>query len=263
MAYKLKLDKDNHAVLQDGKPVYIKDDGDEIPFDANMAFNKQHQLNEENKSWRLKFEEATSQLKSLEGVDPEKFKEYAEIAEQFKESERVKNGEIEKLKQELSQTSEKKIKEVEQTWQARYNAKAEEAAKFAKQYNTTVIGNEFFGSSFIKENCAVTPRLLMAEFKSRFQIDPETNHIVALDDAGKPMLSEEKIGSIASFDEAIKLMVKNHPDRDFILKPKGQPGGGMGNNGRGMSQNDHEFFADTKVDASQKLNKIRRQSSGN
>lgn len=261
MAYKLKLDKDNHAVLQDGKPVYIKEDGEEMAFDANLAFNKHHQLNEENKEWRLKLEEANKTLKQFEKIDPAKYEEYAEIAGKFKESEMAKNGELEKLKQELAQTSEKKIKEVEETWQARYTAKAEEAAKFANQYNKTVIGNQFLNSKYIKENLIVPPDVIEKMFGERFTIDPERNKVIALDEAGKPMLSEDKIGSVADFDEAVKLMMKQYPHRDTLMKPSGVPGGGMGNNGRGMAS-DHSYYSDVKVDATAKLNKIR-QNSGN
>ena len=31
---KLKIDEQGHAVLQDGKPVYVKDDGAEVAFDV-------------------------------------------------------------------------------------------------------------------------------------------------------------------------------------------------------------------------------------
>lgn len=37
---KLKLDTNGAVVLQDGAPVYIKDDGSEIAFDGAKAFAK-------------------------------------------------------------------------------------------------------------------------------------------------------------------------------------------------------------------------------
>ena len=45
---KLKLDENNFAVLQDGKPVYLHDDGREIAFDGAQAFGKIKQLTGEN-----------------------------------------------------------------------------------------------------------------------------------------------------------------------------------------------------------------------
>ena len=42
---RLKLDEQNHAVLQDGKPVYVHEDGKEVPFDAAQAVGKIASLN--------------------------------------------------------------------------------------------------------------------------------------------------------------------------------------------------------------------------
>ena len=37
---KLKFDEQGHVVVQDGKPVYVHDDGKEVPFDAPQALAK-------------------------------------------------------------------------------------------------------------------------------------------------------------------------------------------------------------------------------
>ena len=37
---KLKLDENGHVVVSDGKPVYVHEDGKEIPFDAPAAMQK-------------------------------------------------------------------------------------------------------------------------------------------------------------------------------------------------------------------------------
>ena len=46
---KLKLDENGHVVVSDGKPVYVHDDGKEIPFDAPAAMQKISGLNAEAK----------------------------------------------------------------------------------------------------------------------------------------------------------------------------------------------------------------------
>jgi hypothetical protein len=70
---KLKVDDNGNVVLsEDGKPIYVHDDGKEIPFDAPMAFEKIKSLGEEAKSWRLKYEKADRVTKKFEGIeDPE------------------------------------------------------------------------------------------------------------------------------------------------------------------------------------------------
>lgn len=82
---KLKIENGN-AVLQDGLPVYIHDDGKEIPFDAGGSVNKINNLMAEkdrhwNKSNELKTQLSTveSQLKKFEGIDPEQAKSALDI----------------------------------------------------------------------------------------------------------------------------------------------------------------------------------------
>ena len=49
---KLKFDEQGHVVVQDGKPVYVHDDGKEVPFDAPQALAKIGSLNAEAKQHR-------------------------------------------------------------------------------------------------------------------------------------------------------------------------------------------------------------------
>jgi len=50
---KLKLDENNNVVVKDGMPVYVHEDGKEIPFDANKATVKIAELNSEAKQRAL------------------------------------------------------------------------------------------------------------------------------------------------------------------------------------------------------------------
>ncbi|MDE3932360.1 tape measure protein, partial [Glaesserella parasuis] len=58
---KLKLDENGNVVVVDGKPVYIHDDGKEIPFDAPQAMQKISSLNAENKQHREAKEKAEAE----------------------------------------------------------------------------------------------------------------------------------------------------------------------------------------------------------
>jgi len=236
MAYKLKLDADGHVIVKDGSPLYIKeDDGTEIAFDANKAFNKHHQLNEENKEWRLKYEDVAKKAEMFKGVDLDEIKKNAEIAKQFKENEMVKNDEVEKLKAEIVAASEKRLNETEQQYQARLDKAIKEAEQFKQLYHKTEIGNKFANSAYITEKLDVPPDWVEAKYGKYFQLDHETGKIKAIGEDGRPMLSEKQVGSEATFEEAIELLVKNDPHKDRLLKATIVPGGGMGNNGRGMT----------------------------
>ena len=61
---KLKLDEQGHVVVQDGKPVYVHDDGKEVAFDAVGTVSTIGRLNAEAKSHRERAETAENTLKS-------------------------------------------------------------------------------------------------------------------------------------------------------------------------------------------------------
>jgi len=263
MAYKLKLDENKNVVVQDGKPVYVKEeDGTEIAFDATMAFNKHHQLNEENKEWRLKYEEVAKKAENFKDIDLEQVKKNAEIAQKFKENEMVQNEEVEKLKAEIIAASEKKLGETEQQYQARLDKAIKEAEQFKNLYHKTEIGNKFANSAYINEKLDVPPDWVEAKYGKYFQLDHESGKIRAIGEDGRPMLSEKQVGTEATFEEAIELLVKNDPHKDRLLKNTTVPGGGMGNNGRGMTADDAKYFADPKVDPTAKLNEFRKRQNG-
>ncbi len=59
---KLKLDENGYVVVQDGKPVYVHDDGKEVAFDAPQTVQKISTLNGEAKQHREAKEAAEAKL---------------------------------------------------------------------------------------------------------------------------------------------------------------------------------------------------------
>ena len=73
---KLKLDANGNVVVENGMPVYIDDDGKEIPFDAVAAMTKITSLNGEAKTHREAKEAAEANLAKFPGItDPAKARE--------------------------------------------------------------------------------------------------------------------------------------------------------------------------------------------
>jgi hypothetical protein len=257
MALKLKLDNGN-VVLKDGSPVYINEEtGAETVFDANLAFNTQHQLREENKSWRQKYQETEKALKAFEGLNIDEVKANMDAVQKLKEIDMVKKGEMEKLNAEFAAIAQKKQEELKNSYENQIKTIAADKERYANLYNKTVIGNHFLNSAFIKENIAVPADMIQAAFGSRFKVDGE--RVIALAEDGSPMLSEKNLTKEADFEEALELMVKRYPYKDAILKSTQQPGGGMNQNGRGSANQ----AIDPKLPPDQKLTLIReRKKSG-
>ncbi len=261
MALKLKLTNDGNVMLQDGSPVYINEEtGAETIFDANLAFNTQHTLREENKSWRQKYQAAEEKLKLYGDLDPEAAKANMDAVQKLKEIDMVKKGEMEKLNAEFAAIAQKKQDELKNSYENQIKQIASEKERLESLYNKTVIGNHFLNSAFIKDKIAVPADMVQAAFGGRFKVDGEK--VVALAEDGSPMLSEKNLTKQADFEEALELMVKRYPYKDAILKSTQLPGGGMNKNGRGSP--DDSRLKDPKVSAEEKLTIIRqRKASGN
>lgn len=56
----LKTDENSYVIVQDGKPIYVHDDGQEIAFDAQATMAKISQLNSEAKNHREEKQKAQS-----------------------------------------------------------------------------------------------------------------------------------------------------------------------------------------------------------
>jgi len=101
---KLKLDDAGAVVLADGKPIYIHDDGKELPFDAAATISTISRLNGEAKGHREAKERAESALKAFEGLDdPVAARKAVEIVANLDAKKLVDAGEIEKVKAEAGQ----------------------------------------------------------------------------------------------------------------------------------------------------------------
>lgn len=99
---KLKLDENGHVVVQDGKPVYVHDDGKEVAFDAPQTVATITRLNGEAKTHREAKEQFEAQVKAFEGLDPVKVKEALGIVQNLDAKKLVDAGEVDKVKTEIT-----------------------------------------------------------------------------------------------------------------------------------------------------------------
>lgn len=222
---KLKLDANGNAVLQDGKPVYVHDDGKEIPFDAAAAVQKIGQLNGEAKSHRERAESAETKLKGFDGIDdPSAALKALATVKNLDDKKLVDAGEVEKVKAEAIKALEEKYAPI---------VKENETVK--GQLNTHLIGGAFASSKFIAEKFAAEGpagvEIARALFANNFKV--EDGKVVANDASGNKLYSRARPGELASAEEAIELLVDSYPHKNSILKSSGASGGGASNGGGG------------------------------
>lgn len=218
---KLKLDEQGHAVLQDGKPVYVHDDGKEVAFDAPGTVATITRLNSEAKVHREGKEAAEKLLKAFDGIeDGAAAKKALEIVANLDSKKLVDAGEIERVKGEISKSFQGQLDEA--------NTKA---TTFEKQLYDEKIGGSFARSKLIAEKLAIPADLVQARFGQAFKI--EDGKTVAYDTHGNKIYSRVRPGEVADFDEAMEALVEQYPYRDQILKSSGGNGGGAPNGGGG------------------------------
>ncbi len=227
---KLKIDDAGHVVVADGKPVYVHDDGKELPFDAAGTIATISRLNGEAKSHREAKEAAEKALKGFEGLDVSAARKALDIVANLDAKKLVDAGEVEKIRTEAARAAEEKVKLVE----ARIGPIEQERDSFKSALHAEKIGNAFASSKFIGEKVAIPSDLLQSSFGRNFKF--EDGAIVAYDASGNKLFSRAKPGEVAGFDEAIELLVDAYPHRDRILKGSGASGGGArgGDGGHGQ-----------------------------
>lgn len=204
-----------------GFPVYLHDDGKEIGFDADQAFQKINSLSAEAKTHRLAKEQVESTLKAFEGIeDPVAAKKALETLKNFDDKKLVDAGEVEKVKAEA-------IKAIED----KYAPIVQERDAFQTQLHNELIGGGFSRSKFIQDNIAVPVDMIQAAFGKNFQI--ENGKVVAVGADGQKIYSRTRPGEVADFDEALETLVGGYQHKESILKGSQAGGGGYQGGGGG------------------------------
>ena len=237
---KLKIDEQNHAVLQDGKPVYVHDDGKEVPYDVPQMVTKIGSLNAEAKQQREAKEAVEAKLKSFDGLDADKAKKALETVANLDAKKLIDAGEVEKVKAEMAKAYETKLSEAQA-----------ETDKVRGQYHQSLLGGEFARSKFIAEKIAVPADMVQAVFAKHFSVS-EDGKLQAKDALGNPIYSRVNVGSLADFDEALETLVSSYPNKDSILKGNQSNGSGANGVNGSLSNGAPKSLADCKTDDERK-----------
>lgn len=246
---KLKLDDAGNVVVQDGRPVYVHEDGKEIAFDAPATVATISRLNSEARGHREAKEAAEARLKAFEGIeDGEAARKALETVRNIKDGELVAAGKVEEIRAAAKKAAEEQVA-------ATNKAHAEELTKLRgdheallSQYHGEKIGGAFSGSGFVKDKTLLPAPAAQKVFGDQFKV--EDGKLVAYDTQGNKVFSRSRPGEIADFEEAIELIVEAYPHRDHILK--GNVNGGGGSRGGGVGGADL-----SKLSPVERMNAVR------
>jgi len=249
---KLKLDEKGNVVVQDGMPVYVHEDGKEIPFDAPAAMTKITALNGEAKSHRLAKEAAEGKLKDFDGVDIESARKALETVKAL-DGGQLKTAEaVEKIRKEIADTFEADRKNLLKQAELKERDLGEKLSKKDSTIRQLMLRSNFESSPHFSGDKPKTTMLpdVAAEFFGRhFEVvgDLPSIRIIGKNPAtGETILSRERYGEPANFEEAISYMIEQHPGKDRLLMAKpGGPGatGSQATSGKSVKWDDESGFS--------------------
>ncbi|WP_269915511.1 DUF6651 domain-containing protein [Acinetobacter sp. HY1485] len=209
-------------VNEQGLPIYVHDDGQEIGFDASQAVTKIGQLNAEAKNNREAKQQAETALKAFEGLDAEKAKKALQTVQNLDDKKLIDAGEVEKVKAELTAS-------FKQTYEPQLQAKDKQIEEFQSQLHRELIGGGFARSQYIQDNIAVPVDMVQATFGQNFKI--EDGKAVGYDASGNKIYSRKNPGEVADMNEALEILVGGYAHKESILNGNKSQGGGFGGAG--------------------------------
>lgn len=234
----IERDGVTYAEVQDGKPVYLSDDGKEVAFDAPATVGTINRLTEESKGFKTRALAAEGKLQGFEGIDdPEAARKALNTVKNLDDKKLVDAGQVETIKAEAIKAVEDKYKPI-----------VEERDGLKASLYEEKIGGAFARSPMIvgdKAKFAIPADLVQARFGQQFKI--EDGKTVAYDAHGNKIYSKARPGELADFDEALELIIDQYPHKDTILRGTGNQGGGTEPN-RGGGQGGPDLSKLSPVD---------------
>lgn len=241
------IDGKTYAEVNEGKPIYVEENGSETAFDAPGARQAIAARNAEAKAHREAKEAAESALKRFEGIeDPSAALDAMKKVASFKDKDLIEAGKVEEIKAAA-------IKAIED----KYAPVVQRAQELEQSLHSEKIGGSFARSKFIAEKLAVPTDMVEAMFGKQFALDG--GKIVAKDANGNPIYSKSNPGNLADFDEALETIVSGYAGRDHILKGSGNSGTGkpVGSNGSGSTSKTMTYSEFQAMDQSTRAAKLK------
>lgn len=223
----IEVNGQTYAVIQDGKPVYVHEDGSEVPHDAPHTVATISRLNGEAKTHREAKEQLEKQVKAFEGLDPEQAKQALNTLQNLDTKKLVDAGEVDKVKAEITEALKK-------TYEPQLQQLQQECDAVQQQLHGELIGGGFARSKFIQEKITVPLDMVQNTFGKNFKI--EDGKVVAYGTDGQKIYSRSRPGEPADFDEALETLVGGYQYKDSILKGSQAGGGGFQGGGQGGGQ---------------------------
>lgn len=245
----VEIEGATYAVVNDGKPVYVSDDGAETAVDLPGTSATISRLNAEAKGHRERAERAETALKSFEGLDPAKAREAIDKLTTIDAKKLIDAGEAQRVRDEAIRAVEEKYKPV-----------IEERDGLKTTLSKALIGNAFSSSKFASEKLTPAGVDLVRQLYAG-QLRVEGDKIVPLNANGETLLSRARPGEVADFEEAISIFVDSYPHKEHILRGSGNSGSGS-KPSNAAGQNGQKVMTRAEFDALSQVERVAKVKDG-
>jgi len=234
---KLKVDEQGHVIVQDGKPVYIYEDGKEAPFDVNAAMQKISDLNKESMDHRLaatKVVETLDRYKDKDGnfIDPDVAFKAMETVKNYSDKEMFDATQVESMKTQMNRAYTEKTENMLKSHRTQLDELSGMVSKKDAAIFKLLVKDRFAGSPYVTNKMILPPDIAADYFGGHFKVEGEPDSLRVVGYLGdSQILSRERPGTPASFEEAIEVIVDHYPLKDRIMRGTGTGSGSSGNAG--------------------------------
>lgn len=244
-----KDDKGNFKVTEDGKPIYLDEEGAEVPVDPIGMYSKIIDLGKENKTHREKIDQVNKKLSVFEGVeDLEAFKTEAEKAmeavKNFNEKDWTKVEKVEQMKRQMSEAHTEEIGQLKKSYEDTLSERDGIINKKNEQIRQLMVSTKFASSPMFSGSNPKTEMSADAAealFGRQIKIEENDNGELKLQcyfANGETVYSRSNPGEPADFNEGIELIWNEYPNKNRYTKSAGAGSGATGGSGGNGGEQD-------------------------
>jgi len=237
---KLKTDDKGNAVLENGHPIYIHDDGKETAIDVADMAARFTVLQADSKKAFTARDEARRALAAFDGIDADKARDALDKISKIDLKKLADAGQVDAAIAAALKPVQEKLK-----------GETDRADALTRQLHTEIVGGAFARSKFIADRLAVPADMVQAVFGQSFSV--KDGKLAAHDREGNAIYSRSKPGSPADFDEALEILVAAYPHKETILKADQKSGSGAPAGGTGSGAGKGGTTAEIATRISQRL----------
>lgn len=205
-----------------------------------------------------------AQLERFKDIDPDAVRELMRNQEELKdrekkaEEERLRAaGDFEALRKRMAEETDKVVKERE----AKLTESQKQIDVLNRQIREITIGAAFTASAFIRDETVLPTSKARRAYEDHFEI--KDGQIIAYDRPATDSRREPLVnarGQALPFDEALKQIVENDPDKDYLLKSQRKSGSGEAPSGGKPGDRDNKN--DSNLTGSQRIALALKARSG-